>query len=95
MDACAVRLAFGEAVRERRTEKGLSQEELAESSGLHRTYISLIERGIRSPTLISIISLAIALHLKPEELVKAALPSRALKGVKKRRAKRVQNTKVK
>ena len=36
---------FGERVRELRTKKGLSQEELAELSGLHRTYISSLELG--------------------------------------------------
>ena len=36
---------FGRAVRRRRAERGLSQEELAGLSGIHRTYVSAIERG--------------------------------------------------
>ncbi len=37
--------AFGRVVRVRREAKGLSQEKLAERAGIHRTYISSIERG--------------------------------------------------
>jgi len=43
--------AFGLAVRQKRLELKLSQEELAFQSKLHRTYISQIERGIKSPSL--------------------------------------------
>jgi len=42
---------FGRAVRRRRTEAGLSQEALAERAGLHPTYVSMVERGLRNPTL--------------------------------------------
>jgi transcriptional regulator with XRE-family HTH domain len=42
---------FGTAVRDRRITAGLSQEKLAEIAGLHPTYVSMIERGIRNPTL--------------------------------------------
>lgn len=42
---------FAHRVRQRRVELGLSQEKLAELSGLDRTYISGIERGVRNPTL--------------------------------------------
>ena len=49
--------------------RGLSQEELAELSGLHQTYISGIERGIRSPTVMVVDRLAEALEAEPEELV--------------------------
>lgn len=48
-----------------RTRKGLSQEALAEISGLHRTYISGIERGIRNPTLSIILQIAAALQVQP------------------------------
>jgi transcriptional regulator with XRE-family HTH domain len=37
--------AFGLAVRRRREEKGMSQENLAVHAGIHRTYVSSIERG--------------------------------------------------
>ena len=43
--------AFGKFIKQKRNELGLSQEELATRSGLHRTYISDVERGIRNLTL--------------------------------------------
>ncbi len=46
-----VALAFGALVRELRTAQGLTQEGLAERGGFHRTYPSLLERGLRTPTL--------------------------------------------
>ncbi|KJS18378.1 MAG: hypothetical protein VR69_00670 [Peptococcaceae bacterium BRH_c4b] len=42
---------FGQVLKKLRTEKGVSQEEFALSIGLHRTYISQLERGIKSPSL--------------------------------------------
>jgi transcriptional regulator with XRE-family HTH domain len=46
-----------------------SQEELAELAGLHRTYPSMLERGIRTPTLTIVIRLAEALRVRPEVLL--------------------------
>ena len=43
---------FGVVVRRRREAVGLSQESLADQSQLHRTYISLLERGLRMPTIL-------------------------------------------
>jgi transcriptional regulator with XRE-family HTH domain len=56
--------AFGEIVRRRRQELGISQEKFAELSGLHRTYISQIERGLKSPSLKAMTSIAVALNVK-------------------------------
>lgn len=42
---------FGRVLKKLRMEKGISQEELALSIGLHRTYISQLERGLKSPSL--------------------------------------------
>ncbi len=46
-----IRIKFGEKVRLRREELGLSQEEFAFQSGVHRTYVSGVERGVRNPSL--------------------------------------------
>ena len=51
-----------------RKEKGFSQENLANASQLDRTYISMLERGIRNPTLKSLLKIAIALEIKPVQL---------------------------
>ncbi len=61
---------FGKAVAARRRELGLSQESLAERSGLHRTYIGSVERGERNPTLKSIVKIACALGVDSGDLVK-------------------------
>ena len=60
---------FGAIVRERRTEQGISQESLANLAGLHRTYISMLERGIRNPSLTVILQLAEALNTVPSALM--------------------------
>ena len=64
--------AFGEAVRRRRKHLGLSQEALGFVSGLDRTYVSGIERGVRNPTLRIIWRLAEALSTTPSALFKAS-----------------------
>ena len=52
---------FGERVSELRRVRGLSQQGLANKSGLHRTYISGVERGERNISLLNIHKLAVAL----------------------------------
>jgi DNA-binding XRE family transcriptional regulator len=59
---------FGQNVRRIRKERGLSQAELAELSGLHRTYISSVERGARNPTVLTILVLCRALQVEPGDL---------------------------
>lgn len=61
--------AFGRVLREKRLERGLSQERLGFESGYHRTYISLLERGQKSPSLSTIFHLATALALAPSEIL--------------------------
>ena len=55
-------LALGNALREARTARGLSQEQLARDAGLDRTYVSGIERGERNPSLTNLLRLADALE---------------------------------
>ena len=55
---------FGNKVRELRVQKGLSQEELAFRSGLHRTYIGMIERAEKNLTLLNIEKISIALDIE-------------------------------
>ena len=59
-----IKILFGKAVREYRTEKGISQEKLAELCGLHRTYISEVERGVRNVSLINIQKICDALGVE-------------------------------
>jgi transcriptional regulator with XRE-family HTH domain len=61
-------LIFGDTVRQIRRQKGLSQEDLAELSGLHRTYVGGIERGERNIGLVNVLRLAAALDALPGEL---------------------------
>lgn len=60
---------FGSNLRQLRVASGLSQEELANRAGLHRTYISSVERGHRNVTIESIFALAEALGVAPEVLL--------------------------
>ena len=52
---------FGNVIRRCREAAGLSQEDLAERAGLHRTYISMLERGLRMPSILVVKQLARAL----------------------------------
>lgn len=61
-DEQAVLKAFGEQVGMHRFQHGWSQEELAEQTGLHRTYIGSVERGERNVNLINIAPLATTLQ---------------------------------
>lgn len=61
---------FGEVLRELREKRGLTQDELGTDANLDRTYISLLERGLRQPTLKTIFALAKALNVAPSSIVK-------------------------
>lgn len=64
----SVRSRFGRTVRKYRVASGLSQEELAATAGLHRTYVGGIERGERNVSLENIVRLARALKIHPSIL---------------------------
>lgn len=63
-----IRVAYGKAVRAIRQDKKISQEELGDLCGLHRTYISDIELGKRNVSLENIDKIAHALQVKKSEL---------------------------
>jgi CheY-like chemotaxis protein len=58
-----LKLLLGNAIKEQRSALGISQEELAARAGLHRTYVSEVERGERNPSIASIEKLAQALEV--------------------------------
>jgi transcriptional regulator with XRE-family HTH domain len=64
--------ALGMAIQNRRKELGLSQDELAERAGLHRTYLSEIERRSRNVSVKILVRLAIALEMSPSSLMSKA-----------------------
>ena len=76
----SIDVAFGKAVKARRRELRLSQEALAFRAGLHRTYISDLERGLKCPSLRVVIQLAYALDMQAPDLVQMA-ESFALKSI--------------
>lgn len=62
--------AFGFVLKKHRKRASLSQEQLALLANLDRTYISLLERGLRRPTLTTIFIIARTLKIAPHDLVK-------------------------
>ena len=68
--------AFGETVRSARLKAEMTQEQLSFRAAVHRTYVSDLERGLKSPTLDVIAALAEALGTMPHTLVEEATRSR-------------------
>jgi transcriptional regulator with XRE-family HTH domain len=62
--------SLGQRIRSLRAERGLSQEELADRAGLHRTYVGGIERGERNPTIRNLEQISRALAVSLSVLVK-------------------------
>jgi len=60
---------FGNILKQLRNEKGISQEQLGFESGYHRTYISMLERGKKSPSLKTIFQLSKALDVNPSVII--------------------------
>ena len=59
-----IRKRLGANLRRLRLEKGLSQEAFADEAGIHRTYVSDIERGARNPTITIVEKLAVSLGVR-------------------------------
>ncbi len=64
-----VRARVGRNMKRLREVRGWSQEELADRAGIHRTYVSGVERGVRNPTVTVLEKLAIALGATLPDLV--------------------------
>lgn len=67
-----VHAAFGSAIRTLRAEREVSQEELADLAGLHRTYIGGVERGERNVGLANITRIAEALGVRASDMLARA-----------------------
>ena len=61
-------------LRRFRTERGLTQEEVAERAGLNRNYVGMIEREEHSPTIDVLERVAVVLDLDPHDLLRRDLP---------------------
>ena len=68
-DSGPVAVRFGRVVRAKREALGISQEDLADRAGLHRTYVSLIERGKRTASIATVEQLATALDVSMADLI--------------------------
>ena len=60
---------LGTIIRDLRVAKRISQEVLAERAGIHRTYVSQIERGMKSPTIVVLQRIAQALDMRASEIL--------------------------
>ncbi len=72
-----VRRRVGLNLKRFRQELGLSQEEFAFKAGLHRTYISGVERGVRNPTILVLEEIALALGVPSAKLLEDVPRKRA------------------
>lgn len=80
-------LNFGLALKEFRLEKNISQEELALSSELDRTYISMLERNLKTPTLGTVVKLANSLDVTPIQLFSKAFQNEKFQHISEQKNK--------
>ena len=71
-DGARLSTAFAHVIRRHRSRKGLSQEALAEAAEIHHTYVGLLERGKRKPTIDVAHRLPVALGVKLSTLINEA-----------------------
>lgn len=69
----SIEAAFGQVVRSARESIGISQEALADRASLHRTFVSQIERGVKSPSLDSMRRLSIGVGVSLDEMLRRTL----------------------
>jgi len=65
-----IQTIFGQILKEQREKAGLSQEDLAFEADCNRTFVSMLERGLRQPTLTTLIKLGRALNIPASNLVR-------------------------
>lgn len=63
--------AFGQVIKQLRSNQGISQEKLSFESGLDRSFISQLECGLRQPSLVTIFQLAKALQTSPARIIES------------------------
>jgi transcriptional regulator with XRE-family HTH domain len=63
---------IGNVLRAKREKLGISQEDLAERAGVDRSYVSILERGLKSPTLETLERICVALGTLPEQVLAEA-----------------------
>ena len=68
---------LGQELRKAREAAGLSQEQLAFEAGVHRTYVSLLERDKKSPTLAVLFRVCKALNISASQLIASVEKSRS------------------
>lgn len=68
MEECDIKIKFGLRLRELRKARNISQEELMAATGIHRTYLSEVERGIRNISIVNVEKIARALNVDAMEM---------------------------
>ena len=68
MNDVDIKIKFGLRLKQLRKERGISQEELMAATGIHRTYLSEVERGIRNISIVNVEKIAKALDIDTMEM---------------------------
>ncbi len=69
-DSIAIKQIIGKLIKSQRLKKGLSQEDLAFSCNVDRSYISMLERGLNEPSISKIFDLCKGLSIHPSDFIK-------------------------